>query len=210
MPLETGSSLHRDSDMEPERGSLTGKFERQMEKGSGYGPSLSLSLCMGARGNWGEGSFTGNSESYVRHVKEGFGNGASLCLYRLREGNLEGGFQYWGLPETCNGRLWKQNISFIGLHKRNIRHLAREGSASMFNALGYRPLTGYDPRLLLNSLLDTTPWKDISTEWGWSTVPYVEGLQQRRKPQRKFCMSVEPWLHSDIPDWVSFLGPRGC
>jgi hypothetical protein len=30
-----------------------------------------------------EGSFTGNSGSYVRHVKEGSGNGASLTLYRF-------------------------------------------------------------------------------------------------------------------------------
>jgi hypothetical protein len=49
---------------------------------------------MGARGNWREESFTGNSESYVRHVKEGSGNGASLCLYRLREVNLEKWLQY--------------------------------------------------------------------------------------------------------------------
>jgi len=29
-------------------------------------------------GTWREGSFTGNSESYIRHVKESLGNGASL------------------------------------------------------------------------------------------------------------------------------------
>jgi hypothetical protein len=34
-------------------------------------------------------SFTVKSESYARHVKEGFESGASLCLYGLREGNLE-------------------------------------------------------------------------------------------------------------------------
>jgi len=32
------------------------------------------------RGTWMEGFFTGNYESYVRHVNEGFGNGASLSL----------------------------------------------------------------------------------------------------------------------------------
>jgi hypothetical protein len=61
-----------------------------MKKDSGYEPSIST----GAREYWREGSFTGNSESYVRHIKEGFGNGASPCLYRLREGNLEKGLQY--------------------------------------------------------------------------------------------------------------------
>jgi hypothetical protein len=29
-----------------------------------------------------------------RHVREGFGRGASLSLQRLREGNLEGGLPY--------------------------------------------------------------------------------------------------------------------
>ena len=30
------------------------------------------------RGTWREGSFTGHSESYVRRVEEGLGNGVSL------------------------------------------------------------------------------------------------------------------------------------
>jgi len=38
-------------------------------------------ICV--RGTWREGSFTGNSESYVRHVKEGLGNGACLVLETL-------------------------------------------------------------------------------------------------------------------------------
>jgi hypothetical protein len=45
--------------------------------------SLSLSLSLygsSVRETWREGSFTGNSESYVRHVKEGFGNAALLSL----------------------------------------------------------------------------------------------------------------------------------
>jgi hypothetical protein len=81
--------------------------------------------------NWREGSFTG----HVRHVKEGFGNGTSLR----------------------NGRLWKESISFIGLHKGNLRHLLREGSANMFIGLGYCSLTGYNPELLPVSTLDVTP-----------------------------------------------------
>jgi hypothetical protein len=35
-----------------------------------------------ARGTWRDGSFSGNSDSYVRR-KEGFGNGASLSLLLL-------------------------------------------------------------------------------------------------------------------------------
>jgi hypothetical protein len=73
-----------------EEGSFTGKFERQMKKGSGYGPSLS----MGARGYWREESSAVNSVSYARHVKEGFANGASLCSYGLCDGNLEKVSQY--------------------------------------------------------------------------------------------------------------------
>jgi len=60
-------------------------------------------------------------------------NSLSLSVYRLREGNLEGG----SLPKTCNGRLWRQSIYFTGLHKENLRHLAREGSANTL--IGSRP-----------------------------------------------------------------------
>jgi len=90
------------------------------------------------KGTWRESSYTGDSESYIRHVKEGFGNGASNSLYRLHKGNLEGGLLYWGLRESCNGRLWKQSISFIGLHKGNLRYLAREASFNMF--IGPKPV----------------------------------------------------------------------
>jgi hypothetical protein len=38
------------------------------------------------RETWRNTPFTGNSESYIRHVKEGFGMGTSLSLYRLHEG----------------------------------------------------------------------------------------------------------------------------
>jgi hypothetical protein len=44
------------------------------------------------RGTWREGSFTGNSASYIRHVKEDYCNAASVVsLKRLCEGNLESG-----------------------------------------------------------------------------------------------------------------------
>jgi len=49
------------------------------------------------RVTWREGSSNGKSESYVRHVKERFGNEAPLSLQRLCEGNLKGGVLYWGL-----------------------------------------------------------------------------------------------------------------
>jgi len=75
---------------------------------------------------WRERCFTENSKSYVRRVKEDFGNAVSFSLQRLREEDLEGQLLHWGLRQTCNGRLWKRNI-FIGLHKGNIKHLAREG-----------------------------------------------------------------------------------
>jgi hypothetical protein len=55
-----------------------------------------LSLCRGfVRGIWRGGFFTGDSE---RHVRKGFGGGASLSLQRLREGNLEGGLPILRAP----------------------------------------------------------------------------------------------------------------
>ena len=55
MPLQTNSSLHEDTDREPGGGLLTGKFERQMKKCTGYGPSLS----MGAKGTEGRDPLLG-------------------------------------------------------------------------------------------------------------------------------------------------------
>ena len=51
----------------------------------------SVTWRLSLRGTWREGFFTGNFDSCVRHVKEGFGNGASLSLWRFREGRMEGG-----------------------------------------------------------------------------------------------------------------------
>jgi hypothetical protein len=51
-----------------------------------------LYLCRGfVRGTWKGKIFTGDSE---RHVREGFGKGASLSLQKFCEGNLEGGLPY--------------------------------------------------------------------------------------------------------------------
>jgi hypothetical protein len=46
---------------------------------------------------------------------------------------------------------------FIGLHKKNLRHLAREDSAYMFTGISNFSSTGYNPGLLPASLLDKTP-----------------------------------------------------
>jgi hypothetical protein len=61
-----------------------------------------------------------------------------LSLYRgfvrgtWREASYTEGY------ETFSGRLWKWSISFTGLHKGNLKHLAREGSANLF--IGVEPL----------------------------------------------------------------------
>ena len=34
--------------------------------------------------------------------------------------------------------------------------------------------------------------------------PCVGGVEQRRKSELPFCMSVKPWWHSNMPIWVSF------
>jgi flavodoxin len=41
-------------------------------------------------GTWKEGSFTGNTENYARHIKEAL-TIEHLSLYRLYEWKLEGG-----------------------------------------------------------------------------------------------------------------------
>jgi hypothetical protein len=40
------------------------------------------------KGTWRESSYTADSESYIKRVKESFGNGASNSLYRICKGNL--------------------------------------------------------------------------------------------------------------------------
>jgi hypothetical protein len=53
-----------------------------MDKGGLW--KWSIYLCGSpAKGTWRKGFFTGNPESYVRHVKEGFGKGASLFIQTL-------------------------------------------------------------------------------------------------------------------------------
>jgi len=54
----------------------------------------------------------------------------------------------------------------------------------MFIGLGCCPLTGYNPGLLLASLLDITPLHNGVD----STVPHV-GVGQKGKPQLTFCVS---------------------
>jgi len=44
------------------------------------------------RRTWRKGSFKGKCANNVRHFQEGFGNGASLSLYRLHIGNLKGSY----------------------------------------------------------------------------------------------------------------------
>ena len=40
------------------------------------------------------------------------------------------------------------------------------------------------------------------------TVLCVRGVGQRSKLQLMCCVSVKPWLLSDTPIWVPFLGSR--
>jgi hypothetical protein len=84
----------------------------------------SLLYGSSVKGTLKDGSFSGNSKSYMRHVKEGF-EMEHPSLYDLCEPNLEGRLLYRGLQETCNGKVWKQNL----------RYLAREGLANMFIGL---------------------------------------------------------------------------
>ena len=125
--------------------------------------------------------------------------------WQLCEGNLEGGLLYWGLSQTWNGRLWKWSISFRRLHKGNLRHLAREGSATKFVGQRNCPSTGHSPGLLSDYLLDITPSADTSIQWGRSTVPYAGGNLS--------SLFVWVWRSGDIQTYLFgllFLGPQGC
>jgi hypothetical protein len=59
----------------------------------------------------GRGSYIGD---FGRWIKDGSGNGASLCLWELYEGNLEGGLRYWGPRKLCQVRHWKCASVSIG------------------------------------------------------------------------------------------------
>jgi len=158
--------------------------------------SLSFSVFKLCEGNLGEGSCTEVSGSYVKEGsgdrasismqwlrKENL-EGVSLLgnprdcqgrpwiwimvpLYRLRNGNMEGGFLYWGLREIWNGRRWKRIISFIGLHEGNLRHLVREGSANM--------LVGLEPLLVYSYTLQGL-WSFFFVTALWET--FLSGLGQ--------------------------------
>jgi len=67
-----------------------------------------------ARGTWREVFLTGD---YERHVKEGSGNGAPLCIYVLCKGNLEGG-------------------SFTGDSKRHVKKGFKKWSVSLNRGCG--------------------------------------------------------------------------
>jgi hypothetical protein len=108
------------------------------------------------RVTWRVGSSNGKSESYVRHFKERFGNGAPLSLQRLCEGKLKGSF-HTGDSEKHVIEGSGNGTFLIGLHKKNLRHLTREDSANMFTGIGNFSSTGYNPRLLPTSLQDITP-----------------------------------------------------
>jgi len=72
---------------------LPGTLRDRLE-GSGIGMSLYGSSV---RELGGRAPSMGTLKATLRHVKEGFGNEASLTLYRFCEGNLEGRPLFWGL-----------------------------------------------------------------------------------------------------------------
>jgi len=80
-----------------------------------------------------------------------------------------------------------------------------------YRTLGYCPLTGYNPGSLPAPLLEITSLGRHLYTSGLTTVPCVEGVEQRRKSQLTFFfLSVTPWRHSDIPIRAPLSGPRGC
>jgi hypothetical protein len=53
-------------------------------------------------------------------VKEGSGTGASLAVWGLCEGNLEGGLLYWGPWRVYKERLWRRAFLSIGATLGNL------------------------------------------------------------------------------------------
>jgi hypothetical protein len=45
----------------------------------------------------GRAPLLGTLKAALRHVREGFGNEASLPLYKVCEENVQGGLLFWGI-----------------------------------------------------------------------------------------------------------------
>ena len=82
------------------------------------------------------------------------------------------------------------------------RTLISDPKLLSFNSIQSRAVTGHlTGHHFLGRHFDTTVL---------TTIPCVEDVQQRRKPHLTFCLSVNPWRHSDIPIRAPFSGPRRC
>ena len=103
-------------------------------------------------------------------------------------------------PEPPLGSLGK--ISIIRLHTGWITSIWCTSPATKTRLLS---LIALNPGLLLAFLPNITPWEDIYYVLGWVGTPLVGSVLQRRKPQSMFCVSVRPWLHSDLHIWVPFF-----
>jgi hypothetical protein len=65
----------------------------------------------------------------------GMGNRQRNVDLRLAQAPFLINLAWLGLTFNTRRRLWKRNVSFIGIHEENLRHLAREGSANIFIGL---------------------------------------------------------------------------
>jgi len=73
-------------------------------------------LCANFWGTWKGAHLPGTSEDGWRRALEK----KCLSLWKLYEGNLEGGFLYWGPRRICYIRLWKWSISLWKLYEGNL------------------------------------------------------------------------------------------
>jgi hypothetical protein len=65
----------------------------------------------------------------------GMGNRQRNVDLRLAQVSALINLAWLGLTFNTRRRLWKRNVSFIGVHAENLRHLGREGSANIFIGL---------------------------------------------------------------------------
>jgi len=73
---------------------------------------------------------------------------------------------------------------------------------------GLLSLTGQNTCLLPASLLDTTPWNDISAYCSRSS-PSRRNCRAVKKTAAHDCVSVKPLLHLDTPIWLHSPGHGG-
>ena len=148
--------------------------------------------------------------------------GITWYLYLAHCGAVLGSWTRWGTRKWNRQRAHKGHVysefegpePFLGVSKQNIKNKmlhdpcntqrqarklilgpspATNTRLLSFNRAQSRVVTGLTGHITLRRHLHLM---------GLSNNPTCRNVAQRRKPQSTFCVSVRPWLYSDIHIWV--------